>query len=189
MASLYQKDPNRHKLSQDKYAGYFKDNLNNLLQYVKDVVTELIAKKKISRLDTLDIDNALLGIKLIPATFAVTTFIDNCHTPANKGVWDRIYNKEEDYFLQNLPSLFPKTPAEVFDKFKVIYRNAEEEDKDYLWQLVHALIMNAVCFVHYSKYPAINPDTNKRCYVLSSVFSEVNMSAEYKTWKPNVTFE
>lgn len=86
-------------------------------------------------------------------------FIEKTHN-----YWNKISEKDELYFIQNISSIFNGLGGDHMDVLKHIFtgHNVDIDTKNIIWDYIHALIRISIVHIHYSKEPNISQKDGKR---------------------------
>ena len=185
MTDRYKDNPTRYQNKIDEYSAAFKSETTALLHLLKEIILESNATGAVNY-DTNDVDTAIAGVSLLGGGMMCENFITACHPGSGSAIWDYMYEKNDDYFVTNLGTIFPRLPSSVVTKFQTVYRHVDPDTKQLVWGYLHSLVCCAIYYLHYRRYPARNSGGNK-CYGLSSYLSQVNIVSVYQKWKDRVT--
>lgn len=184
MTDGYKQNPSKFQAKVDEYSNAFKSESTALLRLLKEIIIDCRTKGSCIY-DTNDVDTAITGLSLLGGGMMCENFITACHPGTTSEVWNYIYAKDDNYFVNNLGTIFPRLPASVVSKFQAVYQHVDNETKQLVWSYIQSLVCCAIYYLHYRRYPARNTAGNK-CYVLSTYLSNVNIVNIYQTWKNRV---
>jgi len=130
-------------------------------------------------------------------------FIDGCHPVEVKndgsrqrtGVncWDFMYKKDEEFFLDNVASIFKDLPEDKVNLFIDLYKTKDADGNSIIdkktresgWKTIHAMIRLAIKYVHLHRDPhSLTDSTGKVKKVYGASFMDyVNIGHNVRLWK------
>ena len=124
-------------------------NLIDLCGEVKRILDKLYKEKLINFNPILiTIGQGILS-KYVPDVI-IDNFIKNtCQH------WEKINEKDENFFIENAGDLLKDYPVGDIDPFKEIFKNnyIDDNDKELLWEYLESLIKISIIYIHQERKP------------------------------------
>lgn len=138
-------DPESAAIAQD-----FCEDVLSMIANMHDLISEAF-NKKIIDVGAGVISLANIGISgyraLYGDNYVVESFVENSYPE-----WDRILQREKDYFINNAFDLFKKIPNsnEYIEKFKKVLVSpiCRPADEDMIWDFTFTFVRRSLKFIH-----------------------------------------
>lgn len=124
----------------------------------------------------------------------IETFIAASHSEC----WDRIKNREEEYFVQHAGKLFSALPLDKVNLFKDLFLGKDSQGrnivpqavKDQIWGLLDAMVKISIKYVHKGRGPySYRTETGEMANAYSiSFFDDVNVGHHCNVWNVMLEF-
>ena len=169
----------------------FKNNLADLFP----LVYELVEKGDKKGCPTINITIlTLTGNSILSKNpdQLIRSFIDRSHK-----YWDKILEKNEDFFNQNLGTIFGELPAEstkAFAKLATAKDAAGQpiispEDKKSIWEFLHSLAKISIRYIHEKRIPDVIVKNGQKQAVYRKTFKpEIPLQKHAQTWGIQLVF-
>lgn len=171
----------------------FSDNVTIIIQAIQASVKQ-VYQQGITTIDPNTIQLIAVLISNFDKHHLIQGFIENSH----EFCWDKIKARDEDFFINNVGSIFRYLPAEKVNLFKDLYlakdengKNVVSDDlKNQIWRLFDANIKISIKYCHRlrSPYSIAGPDGTVRNMYAASFFDEVKLEHHAKVWGVNREF-
>ena len=133
------------------------------------------------------------GIQFYDKHTLIQSFIKNSHEEC----WDKIKERNEQYFIENASNIFKDIPSGDINLFKDLFNTkdqngvdvVDQDIKDQIWRLFDAMVKICIKYVHKNRAPFAQKDEdNINHYYERSFFDEVDVIRHSTEWKLTLEF-
>lgn len=159
-----------------------KSNLLEIIRLTRDTIS--FVKGKGYKID-MDPNLCNIAVKILEGVQSnkiVDGFIERSFN-----YWDRLKNKDEEFLLVNATVLFGELDLSVTNTFAGMMRAKDENGKSYVqdetkesvWKLIHAMIKGSIKYVHESRCPK---EIDGKMKYTNEFFPKIRISEQVQIW-------
>lgn len=157
----------------------FMGNIHGLLDVVKDCV-ETVTSKGFQIISPTLIELAGTVISRYDNKFIIETFINHSYMH-----WEKIKNREEEFFVVNASEIFSELPLGNVDSFRQLFTLVDkggkpiinQESRDEMWSMFEALVKVSINYIHE------NREMNTDGEYAYEFMEHINIKTEAGRWK------
>lgn len=134
------------------------------------------------------------GIEFFDKHQLIMGFITNSHNLC----WDKIKERDENFFIENANEIFQYIPSGEINLFKDLFTTKDEngisiinqDSKDQIWKLFDAMIKISIKYIHKHRAPySQKRNETIECFYDRSFFNDVDLIKHSKTWAVVLEFQ
>ena len=188
----------------------YKDNLLALCDVTKEIIVHIQKQGIKTRLQPSIIDFGSSIIESSSPESIIDGFIKRSHeycvkykiedgSDPHPYVWEKIRNKEEDFLLNNLNTLFGELSKDTVILFAELFSITDSkgklavssEKKEDMWSLLHGMVRICINYIHEKRKPGeiekeINGEIIKTKGYTVTFYSDIKVKALTEKWNMNV---
>lgn len=125
--------------------------------------------------------------------YLIQGFIENSHTAC----WDKIKERDENFFVENASNIFRYLPMDKVNLFKDLFLTKDQRGvsvvseslKQQIWCLFDAMIKISIKYIHRGRNPqAFNVDKKQVNRYTASFFDDVDLEYHARVWNLKLEF-
>jgi hypothetical protein len=158
----------------------FKENLLLFVDLCKDLLADLIAKKR-TTLNPSIIPTASIFISSLSADELMENFIENGNL-----FFAKIKLRDKTFFVENSQKIFPDVPLELLDQIKNIFLSGSVEDEESFWEFFDSFVKTSIHYIHEKRKPFLL-DNEPRYHVQYQ--QKINIKKLSEQWNVILKFQ
>lgn len=120
-------------------------------------------------------------------------FITNSHSSC----WEKIKERDENFFVENASNIFQYLPAGEVNLFKDLFTTKDKNGvniidndiKTQIWKLFDAMVKVSIKYIHKHRSPILKKDGEKsNCFYERNFFDEVDIKKHSRIWGVTLEF-
>jgi hypothetical protein len=171
------------------------DRFKMTLLSLSNIMLREIEKKRARGEKTIAKETLMFGLEMIKATKSdviIGGFLTRSFDVENgkkRDLWDRVLEKDRDFFMQKSETLFGELSSGIVEGFKDLIRQGDVDEKlmKTIWDHLSAMVKMSISYVHLSRKPQITSTDNgfKVDYTID-YRKEIDLHNEAKKWNFNL---
>lgn len=171
----------------------FKENVLDLVNWLSDLISYIYDQGYRNIPAPTIVKMAVNFIEKQTSKVMIETFIDKSYSH-----WDQIEKKEEQFFFDNISTIFGDLPLTALDAFKSLFlltdnkgnKVVDVDDREYIWDAFNTLIQLSVRYIHEQRQPSLRLVNGKQqpCYNNASYKIDINIAPHVQHYNMQLVF-
>lgn len=170
----------------------FKANMKS----ISELICELVEDANNKGCKVVNITTAKLGVAFLEAydpTQLIESFIERSHE-----YWDSILKKDENFFNQNLGTVFSGISSSNSDAFRKLAIAKDgtgrsiisDDDKEDIWIYIRSFVKIAIAYIHDKRMPDVmNKDGQLVAVYRQNFMPKIKLEEHAQKWRITFTFK
>ena len=171
----------------------FKENVLDLVKWLSDLIDYIYNQGYRNIPAPTIVKMAVNFIEKQNAKIMIETFIEKSYSH-----WDQIEKKQEQFFFDNISTIFGDLPITAVDAFKSLFlltdsggrKVVDTEDRDYIWEAFDTLIQLSIRYIHEQRQPSLHMVGGKTqpFYSNATYKAHINITSHVQHYNMDLTF-